>query len=125
MRSRTPRRSSRGLARTKADTTFSISPSELIERKTRPFEPETFHDRYTEALRHLVEMHQRHEKPLEIDEERAGGYGRQGHRPRRGSEALSPSGGDIVERLAKADGRKGGAWKAAPAKKQPARKKAS
>jgi DNA end-binding protein Ku len=58
-----------GLARVRADKDLLDLASELIDRKTRPFEPETFHDRYTEALRHLVEMHQRHEKPLEIDEE--------------------------------------------------------
>jgi DNA end-binding protein Ku len=58
-----------GLARVRADKDLLDLASELIDRKTRPFEPETFHDRYTEALRNLVEMHQRHEKPLEIDEE--------------------------------------------------------
>jgi DNA end-binding protein Ku len=58
-----------GLARVRADKDLLDLASELIDRKSRPFEPETFHDRYTEALRNLVEMHQRHRKPLEIDEE--------------------------------------------------------
>jgi DNA end-binding protein Ku len=62
-----------GLARVRADKDLLDLASELIDRKTRPFEPETFHDRYTEALRNLVEMHQRHEKPLEIDEEEDAG----------------------------------------------------
>ena len=113
-----------GLARTKADTDLLDLASELIDRKTRPFEPETFHDRYTEALRHLVEMHQRHEKPLEIDEE---------------DEDTGAKVIDLVEALKrsvraaetlssgsqKPTAEKARARKAAPAKKQPARKKAS
>jgi DNA end-binding protein Ku len=42
---------------------------ELIERKTKSFDPAVFHDRYREALAELVAMHQRHEKPVELEEE--------------------------------------------------------
>jgi DNA end-binding protein Ku len=39
---------------------------ELIQRKSTPFEPAAFHDRYTEALRDLVAAHAKKQKPLEI-----------------------------------------------------------
>jgi len=48
--------------------------SELIGRKSRPFDPEAFHDRYSEALKALVEAHAKHQKPVEVtDDEPAGG----------------------------------------------------
>jgi DNA end-binding protein Ku len=42
---------------------------ELIDRKTRPFEPDAFHDRYTEALRDLVALHQRKGGAVELEPE--------------------------------------------------------
>lgn len=43
--------------------------TELIGRKEGPFRPEEFHDRYTEALRDLIEAKQKNMEPLEIDSE--------------------------------------------------------
>jgi DNA end-binding protein Ku len=102
-----------GISRAKAESDLLDLAGELIERKTSPFEPETFHDRYTEALRHLVEMHQRHEKPVEIDE---------GEPAETGAKVI-----DLVEALKRSV--KAAEGKAAPSKtatrKAPARKKAS
>jgi DNA end-binding protein Ku len=42
---------------------------ELIARKTAPFDPERFHDHYTEALRELIDAKMKHRKPVSIDEE--------------------------------------------------------
>lgn len=43
---------------------------ELINRKTAPFHPEAFHDKYTEALRDLIEAKAKH-KTVEVTEEEA------------------------------------------------------
>jgi DNA end-binding protein Ku len=56
--------------RQRADKDLLELAGELIARKSQPFDPEAFHDRYAEALRDLVEMHQRHEKPAEIEDEK-------------------------------------------------------
>ncbi|MGE0666763.1 MAG: Ku protein [Sphingomonadales bacterium] len=42
---------------------------ELIERKTAPFDPRQFKDKYSEALRELIEAKIKHRKPVVIDEE--------------------------------------------------------
>ncbi len=42
---------------------------ELISRKTAPFDPQRFHDHYTEALRELIDAKAKHRKPVSIDEE--------------------------------------------------------
>jgi len=42
---------------------------ELIARKTAPFDPQRFHDHYTEALRELIDAKAKHRKPVSIDEE--------------------------------------------------------
>lgn len=44
--------------------------TELIGRKEGPFKPEAFHDRYTEALRELIEAKSK-DKTLEIEDEEA------------------------------------------------------
>jgi DNA end-binding protein Ku len=101
-----------GISRAKAESDLLDLAGELIERKTRPFEPETFHDRYTEALRHLVELHQRHKKPVEIDE---------GEPAETGAKVI-----DLVEALKRSV--KAAESKSVPktsTKKAPARKKAS
>lgn len=46
---------------------------ELIERKTAPFDPRQFKDKYSEALRELVEAKIKHRKPVQIDDEEPGG----------------------------------------------------
>lgn len=43
---------------------------ELIERKAGAFKPQDFKDRYTEALRELVESKAKHGKPVEVSEEK-------------------------------------------------------
>jgi DNA end-binding protein Ku len=45
-----------------------VSVSELIARKTAPFDPQVFHDNYTAALRALIEAKAKR-KTLEIPEE--------------------------------------------------------
>jgi DNA end-binding protein Ku len=42
---------------------------ELIERKTAPFDPRVFRDKYSDALRELVQAKIKHRKPVIIDEE--------------------------------------------------------
>ncbi|MBI4696397.1 MAG: Ku protein [Gammaproteobacteria bacterium] len=42
---------------------------ELIRRKSAPFDPAAFEDRYTEALRALVAAKAKHQRPVEVDEE--------------------------------------------------------
>ena len=42
---------------------------ELIARKTAPFDPQRFHDHYTEALRELIDAKAKHRKPVSIDDE--------------------------------------------------------
>jgi DNA end-binding protein Ku len=41
---------------------------ELIARKTAKFDPEAFHDRYTDSLRDLIESKARTGKPLAVDD---------------------------------------------------------
>jgi DNA end-binding protein Ku len=47
---------------------------ELIGRKAGKFEPERFHDRYTEALRALIEAKAKHQ-PITVDEDEGGDRG--------------------------------------------------
>ncbi|MBI1179827.1 MAG: Ku protein [Alphaproteobacteria bacterium] len=42
---------------------------ELIDRKTAPFDPRQFEDKYSEALRALVDAKVKHRKPVEVDED--------------------------------------------------------
>ena len=58
--------------------------TELIERKTAPFQPRNFHDHYTEALRELIDAKARHETPVQVDEAE----------PRHGAKVI-----DLVEAL--------------------------
>lgn len=47
---------------------------ELIDRKTAAFDPDRFHDHYTEALHELIDAKIKHRKPVQIEEgEPAGG----------------------------------------------------
>lgn len=58
---------------------------ELIERKAAPFHPEQFRDRYTDALREMIEEKARTGKPIAVDE---------GEEPERGGKVI-----DLVEAL--------------------------
>jgi DNA end-binding protein Ku len=42
---------------------------ELIARKTSPFDPQRFHDHYTEALRELIDAKVKHRRPISIDDD--------------------------------------------------------
>ena len=67
---------------------------ELIARKTSPFDPQRFHDHYTEALRELIDAKVKHRKPVSIDD-------------------AEPTGGakiiDLVEALRRSVGKRDGA----------------
>jgi DNA end-binding protein Ku len=71
--------------RSKPDPEMMDLANELMERKTAPFEAEQFKDRYTEALKELIESKRKHEKPVTVDEE---------EEPARGAEVI-----DLVEAL--------------------------
>ncbi len=58
---------------------------ELIERKAAPFDPDKFHDQYTEAVRDLIEAKRKHQKPVAVEEEEM---------PARGAEVI-----DLVDAL--------------------------
>ena len=45
--------------------------SELIDRKSAPFDPKQFEDKYTEALHDLIERKRKGKAPIEIEEEEA------------------------------------------------------
>lgn len=47
--------------------------AELIERKTKPFDPSAFHDSYRDALRELIERKRRGKAVVSTEEERARG----------------------------------------------------
>lgn len=49
--------------------------TELIDRKTAPFDPEAFHDRYREAIRDLVTAKSKGRKPKTVKTEEIGGRG--------------------------------------------------
>jgi DNA end-binding protein Ku len=75
---------------------------ELIDRKTAPFHPEDFHDKYTDALRELIEAKAKH-KTVEVTEEEA--------RPQRGGHVI-----DLMEALKRSVQRSEGKT---PAKSRP------
>ena len=99
----------------------------LIAKKTAPFKPDQFHDRYVDALRDLIEK-KRKAKGKTIIEDKDDGA------PKRGGnvvdlmaalkKSLEKSGGSAAPAAAKPAARKPAAAKA-PAKKAPARKKAA
>lgn len=46
---------------------------ELIERKSAPFDPKEFKDRYTEEVRNLIDAKAKRRKPVEVEEEDTSG----------------------------------------------------
>ncbi len=54
---------------TKSDKELQGLAEELIARKSAPFDPEVFHDKYTDALHALIEAKAKKRKTLEITEE--------------------------------------------------------
>jgi len=68
----------------KSDKELLELAEELIARKSAPFDPEAFHDKYTDALRDLIEAKAKH-KTVEVAEE---------EQPQRGGQVI-----DLVEAL--------------------------
>lgn len=53
----------------KSDTELLDLAKELIERKSADFDPEAFKDKYTDALRSLIEARSKKTKPIEVEDE--------------------------------------------------------
>lgn len=62
-----------GIDKAKPDAELLDLAKELIERKTAPFEPKQFKDKYSDALRALVDAKIKHRKPVIIDEDTGSG----------------------------------------------------
>jgi DNA end-binding protein Ku len=82
----------------------------LIEKKSAKFDPATFHDRYVDALKGLIERKQKQKGKRKIIDDKDG--------------RADPRGGNVVDLMAalKKSLEKPGAAKKAPAKKAPAKK---
>ncbi|MBX3513687.1 MAG: Ku protein [Xanthobacteraceae bacterium] len=52
----------------KPDSEMISLATELIEKKTRKFDPKEFHDKYTDALKELIEAKQEKRAPRQIEE---------------------------------------------------------
>lgn len=61
----------------KSDKELLDLAEELIERKTAPFNAAAFHDRYSEALRDMIEIKARTRKPIEVGDSEASHRGAQ------------------------------------------------
>lgn len=109
---------------TKAQTYFSSIPDQkadpdlldlataIIDKKTAPFRPEEFHDRYVDALHRLIEKKKKAKGKRVIEEE---------------DEAPAARGGNVIDLMAAlkksvGDTAKPAAAEKAPAKKAPAKK---
>lgn len=64
-----------GIDGSKADKEMVSVATELIERKTRPFDAESFHDSYEEAIRELVASRSKARKSRRIQTEEGSGRG--------------------------------------------------
>jgi len=73
------------IGKEKSDKELQTLAEELIQRKTAPFNPEKFHDKYSEALHDMIKTKQRTGKPLQIGEEEL---------PQQGAQVI-----DLVEAL--------------------------
>ncbi|MFN3946023.1 MAG: Ku protein [Allosphingosinicella sp.] len=107
----------REIADAKPDEELLDLAETLIEKKSAPFDPSKFHDRYVDALKDLIEQ-KRKGKTITAEDEPA---------PSRGSNVV-----DLMAALKKSIEKPGGgaakkpaAKKAAPAKKAPAKKRAA
>ena len=93
-----------GVSDAAADPELLSMAEELIKRKAAKFDPDRFHDTYTETLRELIEKKAKTGKPLEIEDTSEQPTGR-------GAQVI-----DLVEAL-KRSVRGGGAKDEAPARK--------
>ncbi|MFT3964688.1 MAG: Ku protein [Sphingobium sp.] len=106
----------RGMGAAKADEDLLDLATTLIEKKTAPFKPEAFHDRYVDALQRLIEKKKKAKGKRVIEEA-------DDVAPRRGGNVI-----DLMAALKKSVGDGGTEKKASPrppAKKAPARKAAA
>ncbi|GLT01292.1 non-homologous end joining protein Ku [Sphingobium jiangsuense] len=112
----------RGLPDKPADPDLLDLATAIIEKKTAPFRPEEFHDRYVDALHRLIDKKKKARGRRVIEEE---------------EEAAAPKAGNVIDlmaalrksvgedgRAASASGRKAAAGKAPAPAKTPARRKA-
>jgi len=112
----------RGLPDKPADPDLLDLATAIIEKKTAPFRPEEFHDRYVDALHRLIDKKKKARGRRVIEEE---------------DEAAAPKAGNVIDlmaalrksvgedgRAASASGRKAAAGKAPAPAKTPARRKA-
>ncbi|MEC7933082.1 MAG: Ku protein [Pseudomonadota bacterium] len=98
----------RGLPETEADADLLDLATTIIEKKTGPFKPEEFHDRYVDALQQLIEkkMKAKGKRVIEDVEDAA---------PSRGGNVI-----DLMAALKKSVGDSGGAAARKPAAKKKA-----
>ena len=90
----------------KADPDLLDLATAIIDKKTAPFHPEEFHDRYVDALRRLIEKKKKAKGKRVIEE----------------VEEPTAKGGNVIDLMAALKKSVGEGGKAAPAKKAPARK---
>ncbi|MFB0875579.1 MULTISPECIES: Ku protein [unclassified Sphingobium] len=91
----------------KADPDLLDLATAIIDKKTAPFRPEEFHDRYVDALHRLIEKKQKAKGKRVIEEE---------------DDASAARGGNVIDLMAALKKSVGDTAKPAPAKKAPAKK---
>lgn len=100
----------RNLPDDKADADLLDLATTIIEKKTAPFKPEEFHDRYVDALQRLIEKKKKAKGKRVIEDV---------------EEPASAKGGNVIDLMAALKKSVGDGGKAAPAKKAPAKAAAS
>ncbi|BBF71726.1 non-homologous end joining protein Ku [Sphingomonas bisphenolicum] len=96
----------RNLPDDKADADLLDLATTIIEKKTAPFKPEEFHDRYVDALQRLIEKKKKAKGKRVIEDV---------------EEPASAKGGNVIDLMAALKKSVGDGGKAAPAKKAPAK----
>lgn len=104
----------RGIGEAKADEDLLDLATTIIEKKTGPFKPEEFHDRYVDALRGLIEKKRKAKGKRIIEEED------DAEATPRGSNVI-----DLMAALRKSVGEAGSGGKSTGRTKAPARKAAT
>jgi DNA end-binding protein Ku len=93
----------------KSDTELLNLAKELIKRKSAAFDPEAFKDKYTDALRSLIEARSKKTKPVEVEDDEL---------PSEGAQVI-----DLVEALKRSV--RGNKQEKKPARASPAQTKAT
>jgi DNA end-binding protein Ku len=96
----------RNLPDDKADADLLDLATTIIEKKTAPFKPEEFHDRYVDALQRLIEKKKKAKGKRIIEDV---------------EEPASAKGGNVIDLMAALKKSVGDGGKATPAKKVPAK----